>query len=133
MSEFQDIRIVGIDQNEILRPFVDRDIFDIPFKLSSEPPPDWANIFEITSPRTWRGYPHITWIKGSYVFLRAGISETPEGYKEELASKVDATNVKYRVHLAALEKREQREGEASEAQKTQEAELKRRLSALDFE
>lgn len=133
MSEFQDIRIVGIDVDGISRISVDQDIFDIPFKLSSQPPQDWANIFEITSPRTWRGNPHITRLSGSCILLRARISETPEKYKEELASKVDATNEKYREHLATLKTREQREREARDAQNSQEAELKRRLSSLDFE
>ena len=133
MSEFQDIRIVGIDEHGISRPDDDYDMYYVPFNLSGSPPPDWAEIFAISKPRVSRVSSRRAWLDGSCIVLHAGDDDNFENHKEELESRVEAANAKYREHLADLRKRERREREARQVQKIQESELKRRLSSLDFE
>lgn len=133
MSEFQDIRIVDIDKDGISRPDDNMDMFDIPFKLSTVPPQEWATIFDVTSPRVWRTSSRRAWLNGSRIILHAGEDDIFDNHKEELESRVEKTNSKYREHLADIEKRERREHEIREAQMAQESELKQRLSSLKFE
>ncbi len=133
MSEFQDIRIVGIVEDGISRPDDNMDMFDIPFKLSTVPPQEWATIFADTRPRRWYGRLRRSWLDGTHIVVHARKGDNFEHRREELDSRVAATNDRYREYLAAEAKHQRREQEAQEVRKAQENELKQRLSALDFD
>ena len=133
MSESQDIRIKGIDKAGISRPDDNYDLFDIPFILSSAPPPDWAKVFEFSSPRVRRPSSRRAWLNGSCIILHAAKDDNFENHKEELESRVEVTNSKYRELMADRAKSDRRERELKETLKNQESELKQRLSSLDFE
>jgi len=69
LSEFEDIRIIGLDDTKTYKPNPEKLLYDIFLELSSYPPMDWRDIFkaERSFPRhsMWRH----AWIEGSYIVI----------------------------------------------------------------
>ena len=124
MAEVHPIKIVGIVEKDVTKPRNDGTpgsaLYNVPFKLSSYPPPEWADYF----PNAWdrpssyssRHRPGICRVSGDVIWLNGTtLEEVSETHKATLDLALDETNRKYREFAAAKEVDQQRRRQQEEA------------------
>lgn len=127
---FQDIKVVGVDKSKTYRPDPEKLLYNVYFKLSSEPPIEWVRIFEAE-----RRFPRHTmwrraWVDGQYVVIHCALDEVKKYHAHDIKQDVANTNKKYGEYLRQLviEQKKERERKGEELEKIDEA-----LEGLDFE
>ncbi len=127
MTDFQDIRITGFDENRTHNPDETKGLYDIYLTLSTRPTTIWGNIFEQE-----RRFPkHTMWrrarVSGSHIVLHAPLEELEEYHLHDLHVNVRNTNVKYRKYLEEQAKIEKQNQAAKDAEKKKLSDFKNRL------
>jgi hypothetical protein len=124
MADFQPIKIVGIIEKDVSKPRNDGTpgsaLYNVPFKLSSRPPSEWAEYF----PNAWdhpssyssRHRPGICHVSGDVIWLNGTtLEEVGQTHKATLDLALDETNRKYEEFAAEKEAGEQRRRQQEEA------------------
>jgi hypothetical protein len=111
LVDFEDIRIIEIDDLKSYNPDPSRSLYNVYFKLSKIPPIEWQEVFnaERRFPRhtMWRE----AWISGDYIIVHCVPDEVEEYHAKDLIQDVTNTNEKYRKYLAEKEIKEAKEKE----------------------
>lgn len=98
-GNFEDIQIIGIDRDLTYRPDETKALFDVYLTLSSIPPPEWIELFEVERqiPRhsMWRR----AWIEDDNIVIHCTPEEVKERHLADLKQDVQAVNGKYRNYL----------------------------------
>jgi len=129
LEHFEDIRILGIDEEKLYKPDPNSQLYHIYFELSGEPPQEWIRAFEAE-----RKFPRHTmwrraWIEGKYIVVYCVPAEVARYHLRDIKEDVGTCNSKYRDHLArqaAMKARTEQEGSRVRD------ELRRSLGGLDF-
>jgi len=87
---FKEINVIGLDQVRTHPAESSDKKYVIYFELSNVPPPDWRNILEKASGKSW--------IDGRHVVVQ-GFSNQVDEILSELRKEVTRTNQKYRDFL----------------------------------
>lgn len=107
-QEFQDIQIVGVDQDRTLLNSINGTMYRVHLTLSAPAPEDWRKLFGAE----WRFPRHSMWRKahatGEHVIIECPIAEIEQHHKQPLKDVLSDVNRKYREHLAGTEAEEAR-------------------------
>lgn len=110
--DFEDICIVGLDEERTRNPDPSYDLFDMYLELSSTPPAPWAKLFA----KEWSFPRHTMWreaeVRGGYIVIHCVPEELEEKHLPYLQEAVQEVNEKYREDLAKQEAAERRQAEA---------------------
>lgn len=127
LAEFEDIRIVGLDDRRSHKPDPSKLLFNMYLTLSAVPPEEWQRIFEAERrfPRhtMWRG----AWIEGQSIVIHCVPEEIDKYHLQDLKEDVRNSNSKYRQYLMEEAQAEARKTQKEQAERDQLAALKRRL------
>lgn len=128
LFEFDDIRIIGLNDSKTYKPNPEKLLYDIYLELSSYPPMDWRDIFkaERIFPRhsMWRQ----AWIESSYIVVNCVPDELEKYHLNDLKQDVANSNAKYRKYLYEMIKNEKQDMRKKKLEKDQLKELKNRLN-----
>jgi len=96
---FDDVRILGIDNQRLYRPDPQKALYHVYFELSASPPQDWAQIFDAE-----RRFPRHTmwrraWIEGKYIVVHCVPEEIKKYHLNDIKQDVNSSNQKYRENL----------------------------------
>jgi len=99
LTTFEDIRILEIDDTKSYKPDPTKMLYNIYLKLSSVPPLEWQQIFEVE-----RRFPRHTmwrkaWIDGEYIIIHCVPDEIEKYHAKDLKEDVANSNLKYRQYL----------------------------------
>lgn len=105
---------------------LDKTMFNIYFKLSAEPPPEWQQFFEHE-----RRYPmHTLWriatLKGEYIVLESPLDEIDIHYQDLVKNAANA-NEAYRKRLGLVLHQDVKESERAKDDDSRLAEIRRKL------
>lgn len=130
LTGFEDITIKGVDKERLSKPHPDKELYDIFFALSQNPPREWTEICDAE-----RRFPRHTmwrraWIEGRYIGVRCTLPEVQQYHLSDLKQDVANTNSKYRRYL--LEREQARVREQHKLRKKQQ-EIDRYLDGLEFD
>lgn len=124
---FDDIRIVGIDENRTYNPDRSKLLYNIYLTLSTEPLSDWVEIFnaERRFPRhtMWRR----AWIEGKNIVVHCPLDELEKYHLKDLQQDVETTNKKYRQYLGEMAQRKAKAELEEREERSRIQELRRRL------
>ena len=104
MPDFDPIRIIGIVEKSVSKPRNDGTpgsaLYNVPFKLSSTPPAEWADYFPRAwdHPSSWTSShrPGICRVTGDVIWLNGTtLEEVEKSHKSTLLLALDETNRKY--------------------------------------
>ncbi|MHB8927485.1 MAG: toll/interleukin-1 receptor domain-containing protein [Bacillota bacterium] len=127
LVQFEDIRIVDLDEGLSYRPNPSRELYNVYLKLSATPPEEWQEIFEAERrfPRhsMWRR----AWIEGPYIVVHCVPDEIEQYHLKDLHEDVQKANVEYRQYLTELSRAAAREVLKEEAMRGRLRKLKKRL------
>ena len=136
VQKFSDIKIVRVIVEDISEPLKNGTpgsaLYSIPFLLSNEPPPEWAELF----PENWdhparfssMHRPGIASVDGSTVILEGTTIEEVERYhRDTLQLAVGETNRQYRERLMTQENHSARENAAREEHRRRIEEASKRI------
>jgi len=129
LVEFDDIRIVGLDNNRLYRPDPQKALYHVYLELSSSPPMEWSQIFDAE-----RRFPRHTmwrraWVEERYVVVHCVPNEVKQFHLNDIKQDVANSNAKYREFLRRVAQEEARQAnrEAQEQERLNEA-----FDGLDF-
>ena len=127
LTQFEDIRIVGLDDEQSYKPDPVKLLYNVYLELSAIPPEEWQAIFaaERQFPRysMWRP----AWIEGQYIVIRCVPEELEEYHLQGLKEDVQNSNNKYRQYLTEAAQKEVQKMEKAREAHNQFTNLKRRL------
>jgi hypothetical protein len=138
-SEFKQIKIIGIVVDEIGEPRNDGTrgsaLYEVPFKLSGRPRPDWARAFIDNWDRppsfTSMHRPGIAEVRGDRIILkRTTIEEVKQYHQKTLVLAVNETNKVISEYLKKHAEKQQREAEENARWK---AETRKSASEIKFD
>lgn len=128
MTEFEDIRIIGMDKE--YSKIVDSYSW-IYLKLSSTPDNDWGAIFLQMYMRSYRVSDNVK-LSGIHIVMK-----TPREWAKELKDKLETdvadTNAKYRKHINEKARRKAEEAEARRVRQEKEREQLDDIESLLFD
>lgn len=128
--EFEDIRIVGLDEERTRNPDPSYDLYDMYLELSSTAPVPWAKLFA----KEWSFPRHTLWreaeVSGGYVVIHCVPDELEEKHLPHLKEAVQKVNEKYREYVAMQEASERRRAEAERKERERIASIG---DSLDFD
>lgn len=127
LNEFEDIRIIGLDEHKTHNPDTKKALYNVYLQLSGVPPSEWQMIFEEE-----RRFPRHTmwrraWAEGQYIVVHCVPSEVEKYHLSDLKQDVTNSNAKYRQYLTEQSRKETRELERQQAESRQVKDLKDRL------
>jgi hypothetical protein len=106
LLEFEDIKIVDLDEERSYNPDESKALYNMYLKLSRNPPAEWQQIFlsERQFPRhtMWRR----AWIEGYYIVIYCVPGELEQYHMQDLLRDVKNSNKRYRDYLAEQAKKE---------------------------
>ncbi|WP_352420866.1 toll/interleukin-1 receptor domain-containing protein [Proteiniborus sp.] len=127
LSDFEDIRIIGLDESKTYKPNPEKLLYDIYLNLSMRPPMDWRDIFmaERSFPRhtMWRK----AWIEGDCIVIYCVPEELEKYHLNDLKQDVANSNAKYRKYLYEMIRKEKEEQIKRNQEKDNLRDLKNRL------
>ena len=128
LMEFDDIKILEIDENRTYRPDESKALYNVYLKLSSQPSHVWQKIFEAE-----RKFPRHTmwrraWIDGNHIVIHCGLEEIEKYHLDDLQEDVNNSNKKYRDYLTEETRKESKEALSKKTEKDKLAEIKRKLN-----
>jgi hypothetical protein len=105
---FDDIRIVGLDDNRLYRPDPTKALYHVYFELSSRPPMEWSQIFDAE-----RRFPRHTmwrraWVEEKHIVVHCVPSEVKQYHLKDIKQDVANSNAKYREFLRRVAQEEAR-------------------------
>lgn len=118
-EEFDDIEIIGLDENRTHNPDKTKSLYNIYLNLSSHPTYEWSRIFSAE-----RQFPrHTMWrrahIEGSHIVIHAALDEMEKYHLIDLKEDVKNTNAKYRQYLMTQAEANAREEQAKDWERTE--------------
>lgn len=127
---FDDIRIIGVDNDKLYKPDPQKLLYHVYFELSASPPAEWAQIFEAE-----RRFPRHTmwrraWMEGRHIVVHCVPDEVKKYHLNDIKLDVTNSNSKYREHLRRVAEAEARK--ALKEEKEQQ-DLDAALGGLDFD
>jgi hypothetical protein len=128
LAMFEDIRIIGLDEERSYKPDPQKLLYNIYLKLSSPPPLEWQQIFEAE-----RSFPRHTiwrraWIEGQYIVIHCVLDELDKYHLRDLRQDVESANNKYREYLMEVARTKASEIRQKHEELTQLKDIKRRLN-----
>ena len=137
-APFRDIVIRRLIVDEVTEPSLDGTagsaLYRVPFELSRNPPPNWADLciqnWDRPPTFTTRHRPGTMSIDGSRLWLnRTTIEEVRDVHRATLVAVIDVTNATYRQHLEELSGRVQ---EIAETSRTHRANIRDVAGDIEF-
>jgi len=130
LGYFKDITVTGIDSDKLYKPDPKKELYNVYFTLSAQPPREWVQIFEAE-----RRFPRHTmwrhaWIEGHYIGVNCCLDEVKKYHSNDIKQDVVNTNQKYREYLQQQAIKEQKQMLKEEEEKR---EIKDALEGLDFD
>lgn len=129
-TEFQDIRIVGLDDDASYKPDPNKALYNVVLELSGTPPPDWERYFN----QRWKSEFYMmkrrAEVSGRLLTIHCVPDELEREHLPRLRDVVSETNMAYRAHHQESERR--RSHERAEAERDR-AELRQLKHTLRFE
>lgn len=127
-ADFEDLQIVGLDEERSYKPDPSKLLFNLYLRLSNTPPPEWQQIFEAE-----RRFPRHTmwrraWVDGSYIVIHCVPDELEKYHLADLREDVNRANHKYRQYLTELLSQEARRIGDERKEREQLSQLKQRLN-----
>ena len=127
LGQFEDVTIVDLDNDRAYRPDPAKLLYQVYFRLSSTPPPEWQEIFEAE-----RRFPRHTmwrraWVEGNYIVVYCVPDEIEKYHFPDLLQDAENTNKKYREYLKERAQKEIRELTAKDEDKRRLQDLRGRL------
>lgn len=127
LADFEDIHIVGLDENRSNKPNAKSPMQNIFLKLSGPPPSEWKQIFEAE-----RRFPrHTMWrtasIEEQYIVIFCVPEELEKYHFSDLQQDVTNSNDKYRHYLMQLAQKEAKERNKEQEEQEKLKMLKKRL------
>lgn len=128
LMEFDDIKIVEIDNSSSYKPDPSKALYNVYLKLSHQPSYEWQQIFEAE-----RKFPRHTmwrraWIEGNNIVIHCGLEEIEKYHLNDLQEDVNNVNKKYRDYLTEEARKESKESLKEKSEKDKLNEIKRRLN-----
>jgi hypothetical protein len=127
LAQFDDIRIIGMDDNKSHKPDPSKALYNIYLEMSDTPTEEWQAIFEAKRrfPRhaNWRN----AWIDGQYLVIYCAPDELSTYHQNDLKADVKGSNEEYRNYLADLARKETVESGKQQAEQTSLSNLKKQL------
>ncbi len=130
LVDFEDIRIVGIDENRLYRPDPNKLLYHVYFRLSKRPPAEWVEIFDAE-----RRFPRHTmwrraWIEGEFIVVHCVPEEVKTNHLKDIKQDTASSNSKYREYLQEVAAREARQARRHADDQDN---LRKALDGLDFD
>jgi hypothetical protein len=128
LMDFDDIKIVEIDDNRSYKPDERKALYNVYLKLSNQPTSEWQQIFEAE-----RKFPRHTmwrraWIEGKHIVIHCGLEEIEKYHLNDLQEDVNNSNKKYRDYLTEMARKESKEVLEKKSEKDKLLEIKRKLN-----
>ena len=131
MSNFQDIKIVGMDETASKRPDPNKSRYDIVLTLSASAPSEWSEYFN----KRWADYIYgmkrNAYVYGSKLTIHCAIEDAPEDLEQdhlpELKKIIEEINQQYKEYLQAQKSQKKKEIEYEKAEKQKLDNLKKRI------
>ena len=115
--EFEPIEIVRVDKEKTRRKFEDKELYNVYFELSCEPPISWVKFFNESRrfPRhsMWRE----AWVNGKYIVVRCCLDEVKKYHANDIKEDVKNANEKYNEHLSLKAEEEKKKKVEEEEEK----------------
>ncbi|MDE2749295.1 MAG: hypothetical protein OXI34_10045 [Chloroflexota bacterium] len=128
MTEFEDISIIGFDNERTYNPNPPYQVYDIYLALSHRPPSVWGKIFEQE-----RRFPrHTLWrrarVSGSHIILQAPLDELEKTHLPDLHVDMKNVNDKFRKYLEEEAIAQEKKLAEEEAERQKLLDIKDRLT-----
>lgn len=131
LATFEDIRIIGLDEDRTFKPDTGKALFHMYLRLSGEPATEWEQIFEVERrfPRhsMWRK----AWVEGNHIIVHCVPDELEKYHLNDLKQDVKNANTKFRDYLTELAQSEEQERARGQRETNQIHDLKQRLDFSD--
>lgn len=127
-EQFDDIRLVDLDENKTHRLDPTDAMYYVYLKLSARPPRKWSRFFNSirAQPRheSWRD----AWVEDDYIVIHAPLAEVDDLHIQFLLEDVRTANEQYRAFLSEAGAQSQSIQDAMENERKQIESLKNKLS-----
>ena len=98
-SEFQDIRIVGYDEKQTTRDEQRPGLYHVHFRLSADPPTEWAEAFEHSRANTMASLRWPVEVSGEFIVAMTPLDRMQD-ILNQMKEHVRYANHQYRARLA---------------------------------
>lgn len=126
-NQFEDIRIVGLNEQASYKPDPAKALYDVVLDLSTSPPPEWAEYFNQRWQQKFYMMKRRARVSGDHLVIHCVPDELERDHLPQLREVIDETNAAYREHSAAQERRRRSEEQREEQERGQLRQLKDRL------
>lgn len=128
MSEFNDIRIVGADEELTHAPNPAKPaMYDVYLKLSADPPHEWAQLFDQEWSLRLYSMKRRGQVGGNHIVIHCALDEVERYHLPELKETLERVNDRYRQFAAQQARRNQQAVDRQAAADRQKADTLGRL------
>lgn len=127
MSEFEDIRIVGMDDESSSKRDPHLALFDIVLDLSGGAPPEWAQYFNARWDQHFYMMKREASVSGSRLTICCVPDELEKSHLPELKKVIDETNQKYKQYLESKRAAQQHADQIEQEKRDKLRDLKNNL------
>lgn len=126
-NNFEDIRIVGMDDAASRKPDAEKSLYNVVLNLSASAPSDWADYFNQRWEREFYSKRRRARVSGRRLIIHCAAEELEEHHLPRLKEVIAETNAAYRQHVTREEQRRAAEAEREQAERDELRRIKDRL------
>jgi diguanylate cyclase (GGDEF)-like protein len=130
VKKFEDIKLIGIDEEMTQKVFLTPNKYNAHLKLSDYPPLKWEELFDEERKSSPHSLWHHAWIQGRNLVVQCALEEITQKQLNIIKQNVDDTNKKHREFLKQEELKQIKTKNLDEEEKKKKHKI---LSSLVFE